>query len=251
MAERTADEAATSTRSGCSPSRSTWDRRGRSGGLVGHPRHAELPRGRGRRAGQLAGTTAAARPRTRPCRASRSTRRPAGCQTQGDPVRAGQDRDPDRHGSQPAAGRLDRSHHPGHRGRAQRGDLGAQPDPARHRRRTRPAAGELPQGDRRLPLAGRAGMRRRARSDDLGQLARAAGHGQRAGRGLHRLDRRAPLRLRVLLHRRQRRHPDRGRHVRAVAQEPGARAGRAVLGGRLVGQGLRRLLPRHGGRASG
>ncbi len=123
------------------------------------------------------------------------------------------------------------------------GDLVAGPDPARDRRRTRPAAGELPQGDRRLPLAGRAGMRRRPRSDDLGQLARAAGHGQRARRRVHRLDRRAPLRLRVLLHRRERRHPDRGRHVRAVAQEPGVVTRRAVLGGRLVRQGLRRLLP--------
>ncbi len=153
----------------------------------------------------------------------------------GDPgrsVRAGEDRHPHRHGPQPAAGRLDRSHHPRHRGRAQRGRLGPQPGAARHRRRPGPAAGELPQGDRRLPLAGRAGLRRRARADDLGQLARAAGHRQRARRGLHRLDRRPPVRLRVLLHRGQRRHPDRGRHVRPVAAGPGPRQGRPVLGGR-------------------
>ena len=41
---------------------------------------------------------------------------------------------------------------------------------------------ELPQGDRRLPLARRAGLRRRARPDDLGQLAGPPGHRQRAGR---------------------------------------------------------------------
>ena len=56
------------------------------------------------------------------------------------------------------------------------------PDPARHRRRPRPAPRELPQGHRRLPLAGRPGLRRRARADDLRQLARAAGHRQRARR---------------------------------------------------------------------
>ena len=54
------------------------------------------------------------------------------------------------------------------------------PDPARHRRRPRPAPRELPQGHRRLPLAGRPGLRRRARADDLRQLPRPAGHRQRA-----------------------------------------------------------------------
>ena len=39
--------------------------------------------------------------------------------------------------------------------------------------------------------------------------------------------------------------PTEGDHVRPVAEGPGARAGGPVLGGRLVGQGLRRLLPRH------
>ena len=209
------------------------------------PRHPELPRGRGRRAGQQLV------PRRR--RGQGQGRaghhhlpadpRPA---DPGRPVRAGEDRDPHRHGSQPAAGRLDRSHHPGHRGRAERGRLGPQPGAAGDRRRPGPAPRELPQGHRRLPLAGRAGLRGRARPDDLGQLAGAAGHGQRARGGLHRLDRRPQVRLRVLLHRGQRRHPHRGHHVRPVAQGPGPRAGRPVLGGGLVGQGLRRLLPRHG-----
>ena len=48
----------------------------------------------------------------------------------------------------------------------------------------------------------------------------AAGHGQRARRGLHRLDRRAQVRVGVLLHRGQRRHPHRGRDVRPVAARP-------------------------------
>ena len=166
----------------------------RPGRLVGHPRHPELPRGRGRRAGQHL----VPRRRLGQGQGRAGHHHLPAHPRPPDPgrrLRAGEDRDPHRHGSQPAAGRLDRPHHPGHRGRPQRGDLLPGPDPAGHRRRPGPAPRELPQGHRRLPLAGRAGLRGGARPDDLGQLAGAPGHGQRAGRGLHRLDRRAPVRL--------------------------------------------------------
>ena len=163
----------------------------------------------------------------------------------GRPVRAGEDRHPHRHGPQPAPGRLDRPHDPRHRGRPQRGRLLAGAHPARHRRRPRPAPRELPQGHRRLPLAGRPGVRGRAGADDLRQLPGAAGHRQRAGRPLHRVDRGPQVRLRVLLHGGQRRHPHRGRHVRAVAGVQGHHQGRLVLGAGVVGPRLRRLLPRH------
>ena len=109
------------------------------------------------------------------------------------------------------------------------------PDPARDRRRARPAPRELPQGDRGLPLARRAGLRGGARPDDLGQLARAAAHRQRARGRLHRLDRCPPVLVGLLLHRRQRRHPDRGRDVRAVAEGAGHEEGGPVLGAGLVG----------------
>ena len=62
------------------------------------------------------------------------------------------------------------------------GVFSPRPDPARDRRRPRPAPRELPQGDRRLPVARRAGLRGRARPADLRQLARGAGHRQRARR---------------------------------------------------------------------
>ena len=68
---------------------------------------------------------------------------------------------------------------------------------------------------RGLSVAGRAGVRRRARPDDLGQLPRDPGHRERGRGAVHRLDRRPPLRVRLLLHGGQRRHPDRGRDVRA------------------------------------
>ena len=58
------------------------------------------------------------------------------------------------------------------------------------------------------------------------------GHRQRARRGLHRLDRRPPVRLRVLLHRRQRRHPHRGRDVRPVAHAAGPSRRSACSGSR-------------------
>ena len=150
----------------------------------------------------------------------------------GRPVRAGEDRRPRRHGPRPAPGRLDRPHDPRHRGRPQRGRVQPGPDPARDRRRPRPAPGELPQGARRLPLAGRAGLRRRARADDQRQLARRAGPRQRAEVAVHRLDRRPPVRLRLLLHGRQRRHPDRGRDVRPVARAPRASRRSACSGSR-------------------
>ncbi len=54
------------------------------------------------------------------------------------------------------------------RGRVQPG-----PDPAGDRRRPGPARGRTTARSRGLPLAGRAGVRRRARPDDLRQLARA------------------------------------------------------------------------------
>ena len=61
---------------------------------------------------------------------------------------------------------------------------------------------------------------------------RRAGHRQRARRRLHRLDRRPQVRLGVLLHRRQRRHPHRGRHVRPVDEGPRATRRSACSGSR-------------------
>ena len=52
------------------------------------------------------------------------------------------------------------------------------------------------------------------------------------GVAVHRLDRRPQVRLRVLLHRGQRRHPHRGRHVRAVAGGQGHHARSARSGSR-------------------
>src|SRR5919108_665268 len=63
-------------------------------------------------------------------------------------------------------------------------------------------------------------------------------------RGLHRVDGRPQVRVRVLLHRRQRRHPHRGHDVRPVAAPAWPAQGRPVLGAGLVGPRLRRLLPR-------
>ena len=83
----------------------------RAAGGDGH----ELVRGRRRRR------------RPTPCRASRSTRRPRGSQTQGDPFEPVKIGDPHRHGPRPAARRLDRPDDPRHRGRAQRRRLGPQP----------------------------------------------------------------------------------------------------------------------------
>ncbi len=51
---------------------------------------------------------------------------------------------------------------------------------------------------------------------------------------VHWLDGRAQVRIRVLLHRGQRRHPDRRRHVRPVVEGPRPREGRHVLGAGLV-----------------
>ena len=60
-----------------------------------------------------------------------------------------------------------------------------------------------------------------------------------------------PLRRRVLLHGRQRRHPHRGRDGRALVQEQRLRQGRLLLGARLVGHRLPRLLPQRGDATSG
>ena len=167
----TARRASTSTRSGCSPSRSTsaspQDDRAVSSVPHGTQSYLEGEGGDG----AAAGTRAAARPRTRPCRASPSTRRPAALQTQGDPfepVKIGILIDMDL--NQLLADWIDPTIL-AIEDALNEGVCGRSPVAARHRRRPRPAARELPQGHRRLPLAGRAGLRRRARPDDLGQLA--------------------------------------------------------------------------------
>ena len=156
---------------------------------------------------------------------------------------AGAHRDPRRHGARPAPRRLDRPHDPRDRRRDERGRVPARPDRARHRRRARPAAGELPQGAQGLPQAGRGGLRRRPRPDDLRQLREHPRPGERDRCRVHRLDRLGSVRRRVLLHGRQRRHPHRVRDGRAVVQAERLREGRVLLGAGLVGHRLPRLVP--------
>ncbi len=160
----------------------------------------------------------------------------------GRPVRAGQDRDPRRHGPRPAPGRLDRLDDPRGRGRPQRGRL-RPPGRDRHRRRPRPATRELPQGPQGLPEAGGPGLRRGPRADDLRQLGQPARHDQRDRGAVPRLDRCRALLRRVLLHRGQRRHPDRVGHGRQLVRAKRVPQGGVLLGAGLVGRGLRRLLP--------
>ncbi len=159
-------------------------------------------------------------------------------------VRAGEDRCARRHGSRPVARGLDRPDDPRARGRAQRRRVGSFTRRDRHLRRARTAARELPQAHRRLQVARRAGVRRHPRSDDLRQLPHLAAHRRRDRRSRDRMDGRTQVRERLLLHGGQRRHPDRGRDVRELAVPAGPEEGRPVLGGRLVGPRLRRLLPR-------
>ncbi|GIU86933.1 MAG: hypothetical protein KatS3mg009_1448 [Acidimicrobiia bacterium] len=203
-----------------------------------------LPRGRRRRgAGVVRGRWGRGREGGR---GDRRVPADAGPADPGRPVRAGEDRDPDRHGPRPAPRRLDRPDDPRTRGRPQRGGVGPQSRRDRDLRRARPAAGELPQGDRGIRLARRAGLCRDPRPDDLRQLPHVAAARGRRRRPRDRLDRRAPVRERLLLHGRERRHPDRGRDVRELAVAARPEEGRDVLGGRLLGPRLRGLLPRRG-----
>ena len=74
-----------------------------------------------------------------------------------------------------------------------------------------------------------------ARSHDLGQLTQHPATRQRAEGRMHRLDRSLALCVRVQLHRRQRGHPDRGRHVCPMDAAAGLQRGRHVLGTGFVG----------------
>ena len=151
-----------STSSACSPSRSTSASPRRTE-RSRRCRTARRPTSRAPAATARAGGRAAARCTDRRRAGHHDLPADARPEDPGRSVRAGEDRDPHRHGSQPAPGRLDRSHDPGHRGRDERGHLGPQPGPARHRRRPRPAPRELQEGHRRLPVARRPGLRRGAR----------------------------------------------------------------------------------------
>ncbi len=109
-----------------------------------------------------------------------------------------------------------------------------------------PAPRELPQGPRRLPLAGRAGLRRRARADDLRQLASCCrtsptSSASPASAG------RAPTGSRPSTASRSptATSPPRASCARSGCKAQGLEQGRAVLGAGVVRQGLRRLLPRH------
>ena len=143
-------------------------------GVQRQVRHELVPRGRGRRGQDVVRGRWHARAR----RPSQSivvyppTRRAADA---GRPVRAGEDRRARRHGPRPAARRLDRPDDPRDRGRAERRRVG----PSARSRSSRAdarglAARELPEGDRRLQVARRAGLRRDPRADDLRQLPHAA-----------------------------------------------------------------------------
>ena len=151
----------------------------------------------------------------------------------GRPVRAGEDRDPHRHGSRTSCsptGSTRRSSPS--RTRSTRASTAA----ARSSSSIADARG-LPRENYRKVIDGYRWLVEQGCVVVLGpmisrQLARAAGHRQRARRRLHRLDRRPQVRVRVLLHRGQRRHPDRGRDVRAVAEGAGASRRSACSGSR-------------------
>ena len=120
------------------------------------------------------------------------------------------------------------------------------PIAARHRRRPGPAAGELPQGHRRLPVARRAGLRRRARPDDLATTPSSCrtpptscGVPCIGWTGAHRFASEYCFTVA------NGDIPTEGVMCAQWLQAQGYREGRAVLGAGLVGQGLRRLLPRH------
>ena len=170
-----------------------------------------------------AGTRAAGRVGEKAVESHRRLPADPGSGHPGRPVRAGQDRHPRGHGPRPAPGRLDRLDDPRHRGLPQRGRL----RPAGrdlHRRRPRPATGELSQGAQGLPAAGRPGLRGGPRADDLRQLGQPARHDQRDQGAVHRMDRCGALLRRVLLHRGQRRHPDRVGHGRQLVRAEAATA---------------------------
>ena len=132
----------------------------------------------------------------------------------GRPVRAGEDRDPHRHGPRPAARRLDRPDDPRHRGRAQRRRLGSGPVQlviADARGLPRENYRKVIDGYRWLVEQGCVVVLGPMISDNSLILQATA---DEIGVPVHRLDRRPPLRERLLLHGRQRRHPHRGRDVR-------------------------------------
>ena len=114
----------------------------------------------------------------------------------------------------------------------QRGRVGAEPDRTRRRRCPRLAARELSQGHQGLRVVGRPGLRRDPRSADLRQQHHLAVDGRPHRRAGHRLDRCAPVRQRLLLHRGQRRHPHRRRDVRQLAVPEGASRRSACSGKR-------------------
>ena len=90
------------------------------------------------------------------------------------------------------------------------------PDRAAHGRRPRPAARELPQGRKGYLKLVEEGCVVVLGPDDLGQLREHPRPRERDRRRVHRLDRRGPVLRRLLLHRRQRRHPRRVHHGRAT-----------------------------------
>ena len=184
------------------------DRAARPRGVQRQVRHELLPRRRGRRGQDVVrGWWHAHGEGRRRDRRLPTDRRAADARRS---VRAGEDRRPRRHGSRSTARGLDRSDDPRARGRVRTKACGAG-HPSRSSRATR--AG-LPRENYRKLIDGykwlvEQGLRRHPRTDDLGQLPHVAADRGRDRRARHRMDRRAQVRERLLLHGRQRRHPDR------------------------------------------